>query len=234
MLPDQRKETTRQTSWILNWGKSSPANRGIVEYISIQLPQPADLVLYLGNPRMMQGYVSINPWLITVGNGGTSFDFNLGNEFSADASVRGNVLHFVADQLVVRGQTNMPSVPADAAASIRFSAQCGVGRPSTSQRMQWQIRQANGDSEIDITLSPWSTHAQLHVSGAANVVSAFLVRQVNVSPTGSSDVMPDAPIGPYLEPGGMPLHPWCNQLIVTTTGGGGDVYQVATSETFTM
>lgn len=214
--------------WQVNWGKSFPVDRGFVEYINIKLDQPRDVTLYLGQPNtQMFGYVNINPFLVSVGAGGTSFNYELGTEFSADPSVRGNVLHFVCDELYVRGQTNGPAVyaPGFDAGSVRFGAQAGLGRPSDFERMQWQGLTANGDSELDFRLTPWSTHARFDYSGfpagGFNPIDAFTVRQENLGPGGVTSLTGEMPLSQYLSGKGCALHPWANRLILTTTGGGG-------------
>lgn len=162
--------TARGSKYDLNWGKSSPAKRGMVEFVSVRLPRSHDLTLYLGDPYTN---VPVPGYIVTVGNGATSFEIVLGDVYHMDMCIRGAVLHVVADQVVVRGDTGEVDPEAirrrlrkNAGDPIprmlehelpRFAAQCGIGRPVSYDRIQG----ANaGDSW---KLSPFSTHAWFQI-----------------------------------------------------------------------
>jgi hypothetical protein len=218
----QRRESNRERNWVVNWGKSFPAGRGKVEYVSLKLDYPRDVTLYLGQPNtQMFGYININPFEVNVGSGGTSFLYPLGTEFSADESVRGNVLHFVTDELYVRGMTNLPPTlaPGDDGASIRFAVQAGLGRPSNYDRQQWQLKTMSGGSIENRPLNAWATHAWLSMfssaSGAPPALGDALVEQINEGPLGSTTLMAAEDATAWLQP--HVLHPWCNTIQVTTS-----------------
>lgn len=225
-----RSTNQRAGNYTVNWGKSFPGGRGQVEYVNIKLPKPTDITLYLGQPSQQASWFTPN-FVVSVGSGGTTFDYLVGTDIYAvvsgvASSCRGVALHFVADELYVRGDTSLPGVPLSAAelAALRFSAQAGLGRPSSFERMHPEERVANGDAEVVFALTPWSTHARVLVSWdpvTENVITGFSVRQENVSPFGTSIVMAEMPLEVYQAAGGVPLHPNATQIVVTTTGGGG-------------
>jgi hypothetical protein len=218
--------------WQVNWGKSFPVNSGNVEYVNLRLSKPQDITLYLGNPSEQNNFVAGN-YVVSVGSGGTTFDYLVGTNIYGLAtgiasSVRGTVLHFIADHLYVRGDTASlltPFLPADTLALIRFGGQAGLGRPTAYERFHPEERQANGDSEVDFTLTPWSTHVRVMVAfdpATDNAIDGFQVRQTSTVPgLGTTDVVGNMPIALYQQPGGFPLHGSANGIIVTTTGGGG-------------
>lgn len=221
----------------VNWGKSFPGGSGDVEYVRIELPRPADIILYLGQPNtQMFAFPAVPTYKISVGCGGTSFDYaagvdEFGNTLGVAPSIRGTVLHFVCDSLYVRGNTNnVPFATPEEIRALRFGAQAALGRPSEFQRMHIESHQANGDAEIVFTLTPWATHARFDIAAFtggggiapnANPVDGFTVRQENVSPLGTTQLTGEIPVSRYLLEGGCPLAPGANQLTLTTFGGGG-------------
>jgi hypothetical protein len=209
----------------------------------VHLEKPSDVTLYLNDPQQMFLFPNVNPWVISVGNGGTSFDYVVGKRPDGSGGesyscVRGQVLHFVTDQLIVRSTTDvfgglvLPAI----VNSQRFMAEAGIGRPTEFQRTQWHtVNNGAGDPEMEpIALSPWSTYARLDPNievGAATNYSGLFVRQVNHSPApvGDSDLNRQ-PFSNYTVGKGVPLHPWANRLVVETPGGG--VYSATITETF--
>jgi hypothetical protein len=237
----QVKHTSRERNWIVSWGKSSPPRRGMVEYIALHLPRPHDITLYLGDPAsQLYGAPDLNPWQISVGNGGTSFVYNLGSPVSGDQSVRGNVLHFVADELIVRGDTQAIDPTPAGLPTPRFAAQAGLGRPCRFERLDWQTLRANGGNAVQHNLAPWSTHARLTVSDTATGGAPppeFCVQQMQVlgsPPVATAPVMNKQPLSVYAQP--YPLHPWANAIEITfagpSSGGAGKVWESALAQTF--
>lgn len=224
------KTDQRAGNYTVNWGKSFPGGRGVVEYVNIKLPRPTDITLYLGQPAQTESWFVPN-YVVSVGSGGTTFDYLVGTDIYAvvsgvASSCRGVTLHFVADELYVRGDTSLPGVPLTPAqlGALRFSAQAGLGRPSSFERMHPEERVANGDAEVVFALTPWSTHARVLVSWdpvTENAITGFSARQENVSPFGTTVVLDEMPLSHYMAAGGVPLHPSATQIVVTTTGGGG-------------
>jgi hypothetical protein len=223
--------------WQVNWGKSFPGGRGLVEYVNIKLKEPRDITLYLGQPdtQMFQFPAAPN-YNISVGSGGTSFNYLVGSDDSGNtvgvaSSVRGNVLHFVCSELYVRGDTsNILFATPEQVAAMRFGAQAGLGRPSNFQRQHAEQRTANGDAEVGFNLTPWSTHVRFDISAFtggggvapnANPIDGFTVRFENISPLGTTTITGELPIAGFLQPGGVPIPPGANAVTLTTFGGGG-------------
>lgn len=234
-----------------NWGKNYAANRGMVEYVRLKFPEPRDITLYLGQPNtQMFNYALPNPYVVSVGSGGTSFDYFVGRPgvLEGEQSIRGTVLHFCADELYVRGDTSVfPGAPASVVNSLRFGAQAGLGTPSEFQRMRAAGKDANGDAVMTFQLTPWATHARLDWApasgglGSVNAITNFTVRQTCTNPAGTTDVTPEMPFSLYMQGKGVALHPFANGLAVTTTGGGGPppagpaagaIYRVFLTETY--
>lgn len=235
-----RQSGARAQNWMVNWGKSSPPNRGTVEFVALHLDHPRDITLYLGQPAtQMFLYPQTFGWNISVGSGGTSFNVVLGTPYVGDVSVRGNVLHFVCDELFVRAETGPVDLTLPGSDQVRFAAQAGLGRPSEFTRMSARTLQANGDAEMGWDLSPWATHARLDVfstdPASTTSTAGFFVRQQVRTAGGTAFVTNAQPLAAYASGKGMALHPWANSLVLTTQGGGGaaEVFEGCLTETFT-
>lgn len=244
------KAQQRAGNYTVNWGKSSPGGRGVVELVNIKLPRPDDITVYLGAP-LEQGSWYAGHYQISVGSGGTSFDYLVGRNIynvstGIDTSCRGVALHFVADELYVRADTSFNGLalpPPFDIRKLRFSAQAGLGTPMRFERLQPDELQANGDSDVAFQLTPWSTHARVLVAWdpvTMNAPTNFMVRQENQGgPFGTSVTMAPMPLSAWAAAGG-PLEAFSTHVIVTTTGGGGPppagppagaVYQLYLAET---
>jgi hypothetical protein len=223
--------------YAVNWGKSFAGGRGQVEYINLKLSRPTDVTLYLGQPdTQMFQFPSAPNFNISVGSGGTSFNYFCGTDDSGNttgvaSTVRGNVLHFVCSELYVRGDTSaVPFATPDQIAAMRFGAFAALGRPSNFERQHIEARTANGDSEVTFRLTPWSTFVRFDITSFtggggvapnANPVDGFTVRFTNESPLGITDITGEFPIERFMQPGGCPIPPFANGLVLTTFGGGG-------------
>ena len=216
--------------WQVNWGKSFPSNVGSVEYVNLRLKQPTDITLYLGSPSEQNNFVAGN-YVVSVGSGGTTFDYLVGTNIYGIAtgiasSVRGVVLHFIADNLYVRGDTTFltAGLSASQIALVRFGGQAGLGRPTKYERLNPLELQANGDASVTFALTSWSTHVRVESSYdpvTQNTIDGFSVMQQYVHPVlGTSDVLGPMPLARYQDQA-VPLHPFANQIEITTTGGGG-------------
>jgi len=170
-------------------------NRGLVEFVSVRLPRPMDLTLYLGDPQQMFNLVNFNTWVVSVGNGGTAWETELGSitDLNSDyTSVRGTAMHFVCDELLVRGTTTPDAGWTEAqTATVRRMAQCGIGRPST-WRMKSNFQAIGAGTTYVFELAPWCMRAGIDFIGGGGASATII--ELNRGPLGDTAVSPAQPI----------------------------------------
>lgn len=219
-----------------NWGRSFPMQRSSgpeVQLVRLDLPQAADVTLYLNEGVNLLTYANLNEFHVSFGSGGTARSLTL------IASVRGTVLHVVAATVEVRSQITAQSfVPDNQLSQLRVSAMAGLGRPYTSQRYLLgednPLNNINPSSSRDFLIDGWVTAAQITLQLAAAALStAVTVTEIHRNPLGDTTLVIAQPVANYASP--KVLNPLCNVIRVANGNAGvGQVIYVDLAETFLL
>ena len=163
-----------------NWGRSAPVVRAAaagppVELIRVQLPEPTDFTIYIGNITddlvdqrvVFAGADSVieNQWTLSWGNGGTM------REHRDFQTVRGTVVHVAASSIILTQPNRItPTIPDSVLAQLRISAMAAVGRPTPyTKRAELAVGTAliSAGETAYVRLSPWATDVLIMSSVAS-------------------------------------------------------------------
>lgn len=203
-----------------NWGRSFPMSQTQgpeVELVRVQLPRSEDFTLYLNEGSNTLGYINLNEFHVSVGNGGTSRNLTI------QASVLGTTLHVVGSQVIVRATNYTPyPIPANEMPLYRVSAMAGLGRPYALTRRLFNNSNSNNlipaASSRDFTLDPWVTAVQVSIEPTPlpSTVVSVSITEVSRMPSGDTPLIVAQPLSNYAAP--KTLHPFTNVLTVENLG----------------
>jgi hypothetical protein len=185
--------------------------------VRVQLPTSADIILTLGDPTQYDYPIQFD-WQISISNGGTS------NNLKLRSSIRGQVVHVVASNVVVRAQ-QAGTIPAGT--KTRISAMAALGSPFRHCIARHTLMGA-GQAGSVVQLKPF-THSIKIAAYPASAVALATVRQKYRLPTGANYVTGTRALADYATE--QALDPTANEIEIIN---GAEILQFEETQYFDM